>query len=329
MYTVLGREALKTGEQMEVGVALTPDEEWRDQIIPFLGHKGAAYSAHIRRSLEGPLDNLQTRHYLGSVEGRVITHVMIVGDRGAGILGHVYTLPEERRKGAYGKLMAHQMRNVAEEGFKVINLGTGFESPPYWIYHSYGFRSIGTGRGQMTWLAHPEAERELMSPAPTRIRPLEWGDWGYMDLLAAQPPTEDEELPRCRVMGLKDYGSLEGPYVAFTIRREDDGRIQANALVAETGATVGWAILAPDNHWWGDAWAVDLHAHPNFHQDYGRLVASLEWPDVPTVAYASEPRGLKATALEAAGFRPTGTVDQVMSTETGRRSVTIWQRNAD
>jgi len=147
MYEALGEAVLKSGQSMAIGVITAPDAEWRERIVPFLGHKQEPYASHIRRSHAGPLDGLETRYYIGHLEGRVITEVMIAGARGAGILGHVYTLPEERRKGAYQAVMAAQMADMPRQGFQLLALGTGFNSPPYWIYHSYGFRGIAPGRG--------------------------------------------------------------------------------------------------------------------------------------------------------------------------------------
>src|SRR5688500_1900224 len=109
MYTPLGSETLKTGERMEIGVVQGPDPEWLPRVVPFLGHKGPDTRVHIRRSLEEPLDALQTRYYVGCVDGEVISQIMVVGDRGAGILGHVYTDPDHRRKGACAAIMARQM----------------------------------------------------------------------------------------------------------------------------------------------------------------------------------------------------------------------------
>src|SRR5690348_4939393 len=100
MYTELATETLKSGERITVGVVRGPDAEWAGRVVPFLGHKNPDYRAHITRALEGPLDGLQTRFYVGCLDGEIISQVMIVGDRGAGILGHVFTRPEQRRKGA-------------------------------------------------------------------------------------------------------------------------------------------------------------------------------------------------------------------------------------
>ena len=123
MYTRLGSEILKTGEVLEVGVVAGPDPEWQPRIEPFLSHKGPGWNDHIQRALREPLDELQTLFYVGTISGELVTQVMIVGHAGAGILGHVFTKPDHRRKGAYRHLMAHQMRDVSNRGFRVLTLG--------------------------------------------------------------------------------------------------------------------------------------------------------------------------------------------------------------
>ncbi|MGH2367633.1 MAG: hypothetical protein ACRDI2_05490, partial [Chloroflexota bacterium] len=106
MYTHLGSVTLKTGEQMDLGVVQCPDPSWSPQVKRLLGHKGRDSLEHIEGALAGPLDALETRFYVGTIGGVAVTNVMIVGARGAGILGHVYTVPEHRQKGAYSHLMA-------------------------------------------------------------------------------------------------------------------------------------------------------------------------------------------------------------------------------
>jgi GNAT acetyltransferase-like protein len=324
MYTPLGTTTLKNGERMEIGVAAGPDPEWLPRIVPFLGHKPGDYRAHIRRALQEPLDDLRTRFYVGTVEDRIAGQIMVVGSRGVGIVAHVFTDPEDRRKGVCGHIMGHQMGNCRREGFRVLSLGTGFESPPYWIYHSFGFRSVAPGSGCMKWSVEPEAEAELFLHAPVRVRDLQWDDWGFLNLLALQPAAADEELPRCPAMGLKRQGSLEGPFVTFQVRREREPMIQARALVTEGGATVGWALLAPDPHWFRDTWILDLHTHPNFTHRLADLLAALTLPDAPVAAYLTEPRGAKTAALSQAGFRPVTSLPAWINSEDRRLDLTIW-----
>lgn len=327
MYTPLGEEKLKNGETLEIGVVLGPDAEWQRRLVPFLGHKGPDYSAHIRRSLEAPLDALQTRFYVGRIGEELAAQIMIVGDRGAGILGHVFTRPEHRRKGACGQVMRHQMEDCRRQGFRALCLGTGYDSPPYWIYHSFGFRGLAEGTGRMKWTAEPGAEAELFRPAASSIRDVRWDDWGYFDLLAYEPVLPNEELPRCTALGLKGQDSVEGPFAAFQFRREREPRIQARALVSEHGATVGWAFLSPDLRWFRDAWLLDLHTHPNFASRLPELLASVELPhDAPVAAYTTTPQGPKAAALLGAGLRATALLPAWLSDSAERRDLQIWTR---
>lgn len=335
MYERLGEVTLKTGEAMELGVITAPDAEWKDRIVPFLGHKTEPFASHIRRSNEGPLDELETRYYVGHRDGQVITEVMIVGARGAGILGHVYTRPEERRKGAYRALMAVQMADIPRRGFRVLCLGTGYNSHPYWVYHSFGFRSIALERGEMKWLADEGAEAGLLRPGRVTARDVRWDDWGYFGLLGLQPVMPNEELPRSRVMRLKGQGSLEGPFVQLMLTREQERGMAVRVLESEHGATVAWAVLAPDArwrapdpHWLADAWILDLHAHEPFAADLPALLADLPWPDAPVAAAFAEPPGSKAGALESAGFRRAACLPNWLRTGEGsRRDVGLWIRS--
>jgi GNAT superfamily N-acetyltransferase len=328
MYTRLGEEKLKSGERLETGVVLGPDVEWLPRIAPFLRHKGPDYGTHIRRALEGPLDSLQTRFYLGTRSGEILAQMMVVGDRGAGILGHVYTRPEDRRKGAASLLMRYQMEDCRRSGYRVLCLGTGFETPPYWIYHSFGFRSVGPGNGCMKWLAAPEAELELLRAAPVRIRDARWDDWGYFDLLALQAVSAGEELPRSLTLGVKTQGSAEGPFVGLQLRREREPRLQAKALVSESGATVGWALLGPDPRWFQDAWLLDLYAHPLFTRHLPELLEALDLPDAPVAAYLTSPNGPRAAALGGKGFKLTASLPGWLIVEGARRDVSMWVHSA-
>ena len=326
MYTALGQETLKSGEPMEVGVVLAPDPEWLPRIAPFLGHKTPDYGEHIRRSLEGPLDELETRFYVGCAGGRIVSQIMIVGGRRVGILGHVYTRPEDRRMGACSRIMRHQMEDCRREGFRALCLGTGFETPPYWIYHSFGFRSIASGSGRMKWLAGPDAEEDLFRPSPATVRDVRWDDWAFFDLLAFQPVSPGEELPRCLTLGARAQESVEGTFVSFQVRREREAQIQAKALVSSAGATAGWALLSPDTRWFRDVWLLDVYAHPAFLGCLPDLLRSLEMPAAPVVAYGTTPEGARAAALAGAGFRRVADLPGWLAHEGTRRHVSVWMR---
>lgn len=303
MYTYLGTTTLKTGEQMDLGVVRCPDPSWAPQIQPLLGHKGRETKDHIEAALSGPLDELDTRFYLGTIGGRAVTNVMIVGARGVGILGHVYTVPEHRQKGAYGALMATQMADIQRQGYRILTLGTGFESHPYWIYHKFGFRSIDGTSGRMKWLADPEAEARHFQAGATTVRAMRWDDWAALNILAFQRQEPDEELPRSWTFRLKGQGSLEGSF--STLRRNLARKAPITPLVIESehGAVTGWAVLQPDEMAFGDGWLIDLYVHPQFRAGAHQLLEAIPWPEHGRVAaYSSEPDGYRAAALRAAGF---------------------------
>jgi hypothetical protein len=303
MYTYLGTTTLKTGEQMDLGVVLCPDPSWDAQIKPLLGHKGRETKDHIEAALHGPLDALETRFYLGTIGGCAVSNVMIVGARGVGILGHVYTVPEHRQKGAYNALMAAQMADMQRQGYPILTLSTGFETHPYWIYHRYGFRSIDGTSGRMKWLAQPSAEAEHFRAGETAVRTMRWDDWAPLNLLAFQLAEADEELPRSWTFKLKGHGSLEGPFSA--LRRTIARQTPITPLVLETehGAVAGWAVLQPDDIAFGDGWLLDLYVHPHFRDQTHRLLSAISWPDRGRVAaYTSAPDGYRSAALRDAGF---------------------------
>ena len=302
MYRDLGAMTLKSGAPLRCGVVIGPDPEWHDRLVPFLGHKRPETREQIRRSLAESLDDLETRYYVGCVEDRLITQVMIAVSRRVGILGHVYTLPECRRQGACVALFERMMDDVRARGDRVLVLSTGYDTPPYWIYHRFGFRSIAPGRGQMKWLASPDAETDLFAPATTTPRRLHWGDWPWVDRLGMQLPTPDEDRPRSALWRLRDFGSLETPFSVFQAHRTE--ATHATAFVAAGGSTVGWAILAPDPTWFGDALLLDFYLHPHFVAQAESLLTELLRPaERPVVAITGEPAGWKRRLLGALGFR--------------------------
>jgi hypothetical protein len=327
MYTRLGDAKLKTGETMQIGVIVAPDAEWRERVAAFLGHKGPSWCEHIRRALDGPLDGLETLFYVGTIGDEILTQVMIVGSAGAGILGHVFTRPDQRRKGAYQQLMARQMQDTAERGYRVLTLGTGFDSAPYWIYHSFGFRSIYEGTGIMKWAAAPEAESDLLRPRPTQVRDLRWGDGAALCLLSVQPLGRDEEWPRSMTMSLTGVGLLEGPSIELQLRREREPNSRGKALATEDGLAVGWATIMPDHRWFGQHLVFDAHVHPNFAERLADLVDAIDWPNARVVAYTRAHAPRKSAALSRHGFQRVAILPRWLTVGGQTDDVAVWSRD--
>ena len=332
MFTHLGQVTLASGEELALGCVTCPDPSWGAQVIPLLGHKSRESREHFEQAFSGPLDELDTRFYVGTIGGIAVTNVMIVGalrpTGGVGILGHVYTRPEHRQKGAYGALMAAQMAHVRETGYRVICLSTGFETHPYWIYHKHGFRSIDGTSGKMKWLADSAAEDDAFAPAPARVRPMRWDDWAPLELLTYQPLRSDEPLPRSTLFALKGQGSIEGPFQTLQRRRRRSERITAVVLETENGAIVGWAALQPDPFAFGDAVQLDLYVHHAFQADAPTLLEALPLAESARVNAYTTPGGYRDVLLGKAGFRHAATLPDQLARDGRRISLHVYTRSA-
>ena len=161
MYNKFGEVELKTGERMEVGVVTAPDTPHAEEMKQFLGHKPGNYKWHIERCVTEVLDALETRFYVGKLNGAVITNIMTVEYQGVGILGHVFTLPQQRRKGAAKGVMAYQMEDFRQRSGSALYLGTGYNSHPYYIYQSFGFESVFPESGFMKYHVNEDFEGTL------------------------------------------------------------------------------------------------------------------------------------------------------------------------
>jgi len=261
-------------------------------------HKGPDWGPQVEMALTGPLDNMLSLFFVGVIDGQLACHTVVSGERRVGILGHVYTRPEDRRKGAI-KILMECILAYCTPRYDVLSLMTGFDTPPYWIYHSLGFRGITATSDEMLW--QPRETELPFAPGLAAVRDLEWGDWSFLNLMSFQSD-DDFEMPRSPLLGLKGQGHVEASFITFQMRRLTDPTIQAKALVSETGATVGWAILAPDPHWFGDVLELDVCVHTNYSGHLERLVSSMELPHSKVVSYVTEIAGERARALMQLGF---------------------------
>jgi GNAT superfamily N-acetyltransferase len=307
LYNALGFATLKTGEVMEVGIVAAPDSDYKGQLRCFLDHKPDEFKFHIEAALERPLDNLTTRFFIGQINGSIVAQVMIVGDNHAGILGHVFTAPDYRRKGACAQIMGYLMPNCLNLGYLAITLSTGFDSPAYRIYHSFGFRSVADGSGIMKWLANGSAESFLLGAAPTTVRPVQWEDWPYFNLLAAQLPFDSEDIVRSKFMAVAGTGTAEGPFLRLRQECLANDHVQALSLVNDRRASVGWAILSPDDYWFGDGHLLDLYVHPNYRDQTSSLLEAISWPAGSITCYTTGQPGTIESTLSQYGFTSAGT----------------------
>ncbi|MCW3051010.1 MAG: hypothetical protein JWN14_180, partial [Chthonomonadales bacterium] len=261
MNTTLATETLRTGERLTIECILAPEPDRETQIRPFLGHKPANYRAHIDGAFAGQCDELETRFYIGLLNGEMVGNIMTVETGGIGIFGHVHTREDQRRKGICDAIMRHQMREFSSRNGHVLLLGTGYQSPAYRIYETHGFRDWPVGHpGAMRYDRVPQAEFEakFFAAAPSQPVPARWKHWPLVALLATVPVPA---TLRSLTMDLWNVGLMEGSYSHFLHLYGARPDAFAAVLESATGAVTALATCVPDKRWPG-IYLLDLFAHP-------------------------------------------------------------------
>lgn len=300
MYTKVADKTLRTGEPVELGIVLGPDAEHAEQIKPFLAHKGGVWNWQVEKSLHEPLDLLETRYHVAKLGGQIICNVMTVEYGRTGILGHVFTKPEQRRKGACDLVMEVAMNHFRERGGGVLLLGTGFNSPPYWIYHSFGFRSVYEGAGFMRFATDEDFEAKYFAPGDVKVRDVLWHDWPRLSLLMSG---KQGECLKLLGMGVRGQASYESGFLAMRkAMSEHPSAWRVKVVESEKGAVAGIALVQPDSRWFGAVSLLDLHVHPNFAPHAPALLRELPLPPGKTQCYVEAGAKAKAAALRACGF---------------------------
>jgi GNAT superfamily N-acetyltransferase len=309
MYQDFGPVKLKTGEAVQMGVVIGPDLQWQERLVKLLAHKGNDWSWQNAEVLRADL-GIEARFYIVHRDGDPISNILIAELAGVGILGHVFTRPEERQKGSMGQLMARQMSDFRARGGKALFLGTGFDSHPYHMYESFGFRGIEAQSGYMEFYttSKEDFEAQYFAKGKAEIEPLDWTHW------PASPALFMADVPgrvRCAPEEMFGRGSTEGPFVPLlrdqAQRREKNLPPRAVALRSKrTRAVVGLAMWG--NHpLWPDTRLVDVFCHPNFWRKGKELLAALELPPADRcIAYGDAQCPQKHRVLRALGFRKVG-----------------------
>ncbi|HGE72848.1 TPA: N-acetyltransferase [Candidatus Poribacteria bacterium] len=298
MYTKLSNVKLKSGEDMEIGVVLAPDQEHSEAIVKVLHHKGEPWLTHVNKALDGTITDLETRFYIGKLNGQVVANIMTVEYNHTGILGHVFTIPEQRRKHICTLIMEQQMNDFKRRG-GVLLLGTGFDSAPYWIYHSFGFRSVLENSGFMRFSTDDNFEEKHFTYGKVKAVDVQWKHWPLMAVLMS---VKETEILKSVSSGLYGIVNFEGGFLNF-MKRLEDGNIKAKVLESESGAVVGCITLEQDHRWAGKTYILDMFMHKNFIVNYDDLINSMELPEgkIQCFIMANSPDE-KINALKKSGF---------------------------
>jgi len=301
LYTSLGSAVLTSGETMDMGCVLCPDPTFAPLVPQFLAHKPESCMWHIRRSVSERLDELETRFYIGRVGDEIITNIMTVESRGAGILGHVFTSVPHRRKGACKLLMAEQMGDFRRRGGQCLILDTGYDTHPYYIYRGFGFESIAPEAGQMryTVVGDDAFAAEWFSAEPVSVVDLAWHHWPAISVMTSFDYGEYLRTVLPPAFGPYNF---EGPFYGLKQRCEERGDCQCKVLQGPNGAVLGYAALQPDVRFHEEVYVLDLMLWPGAAEHGAALVSAFDWPKAKVQAYADDASEAKIRALNAAGF---------------------------
>ena len=311
MIHTLGHARLSDGERLRIAALEPPCGCYARAIRRFLDHKGQPWLTHVERAERGEVDALRTVYHVGLLGRRIVGNVMIVHDGRAGILGHVFTHPDHRRRGICTHLLRAAVDRFRAAGGLALSLGTGYESPPYWIYHGAGFRGIEPGSGHMLFESRPGDLARHFAPAASRVLPARWEHWPGLSLLYSQP---DGDAIRSYAYGVYGPAGFEGGFLRL---QTHPVRPHARVLVTRAGSVVGAAIVQRDGAWPQGIHTLDLFVHPNFAGSETRLLGGLKLPDNAKIqAYLDRPSAGRAAVLRDAGFRREATLkDQLRSRE--------------
>ncbi|MGD9518978.1 MAG: GNAT family N-acetyltransferase [Armatimonadota bacterium] len=276
MHRILGSTDLRSGEKAELWKITAPDPTWADRLLGFLVHKGEPWLWAMREGLTGGLQDLTMNFYECVVEDEVVGNITVLENlsRPVGLLQHVFTLPEHRRKGVASALMAALCYDFRLRGGRAMFLGTGYRTPPFWIYYGFGFRPIGE-TGHMRWLPQEDFVEDYFSPGPISVRNTRWGDWPLLEALYASTEDWVVRSTRLRLYGQK---SFEGPFLTLMQALYERRIRQSLVMTKPDGAVVGHATVWVIKEVPGEPWLLELLVHPNFRNQAGEMLSHVFVP---------------------------------------------------
>ena len=316
MYESMGEIALESGETVQMGRVIAPDLAWAEPIERLLAHKGDPWNWQNTQVLRSDV-GVEAIFYVLHRDGQPLANIMTAESKGVGILGHVWTNPDDRRKGAMKRLMAAQMEHFRARGGRALFLGTGFESVAFRLYQRFGFRSVEDKGGYMDYYTTSKAEFEsdYFAAARTEIRDLSWSDW------PASAPLFVGGLPglvRCAPLGLFGRASTEGPLLLLlrdeVARRASGEAPRSKALVAaQSGSFLGLAAWGWHPLWPGIC-IVDVYCHPDHWRRGPELLGALQLPAADRyIAYCDPTCTAKIGVIAGAGLQQMGIMAKTLA----------------
>jgi GNAT superfamily N-acetyltransferase len=326
MYTQLDTVTLKTGESVELGVAMGPDTQLGEAIFRLLGHKGRLWDWQIRQSLDRDDLGMQSRFYVLMKAGVPVSNICSFEVDGIGILGHVYTVPQERQKGAANILMKALLADFDRRGGKALVLGTEYDTHPYHLYAKHGFVGIEPDNGYMLrYVGGQEGfEKQYFAPAAVTVEPATFKHWPTVSALTLM-----KHPARVRLASLGIHGpiSAEGPMLAALMPDQPDSeRVQMTVASSKaTGAALAAATVRQDPFFGKGVDVLDVFFAPACTSAAEQALAALTVRH-HAVAYTDTRWPERDAVLASLGFAPTATLAGHLTSPAGPVDVTVWTR---
>jgi GNAT superfamily N-acetyltransferase len=304
--------SLKSGETVALVVLRAPAREWAGRIETMLRHKGAPWDWQNSELLRRETGIDAWFHLLHRNE-QPFAHLMVAEIGGVGLLGHVWTDPADRGKGASSLLMERALDGFRARDGLALFLGTEFDSLAWRSYLRRGFAPVEPGSGYMELYRDSRAafRRKWFAAGDTVVEALDWPHWP-----AAAPLCLLDSGDALRLAGARLWsrGSSEGPLLPL-IRRERQRTAGAPPLACVLRDAASPAILAiasrQPHPFWPGLELVDLFSHPQWWPRTGELLAAIPATGGDrAVAYCEASQHEKRRVIMSAGFRAVATLPQ-------------------
>ena len=259
MYQALGTMTLRSGEQVELGVVRAPDLEWRDRILPLLAHKGVYWRWQNVEFLTVDV-GIDASFFICHRDGQPFANVMTALYAGVGILGHVYTYPEDRGAGAASLLVGAAIDDFKARGGQALFLETGYGSTAYRIYERYGFHSLEPMSASMEFYtaSKGEFEQTYFAQGAASFQMLDWRHYPASQALFAGDFPGHVRCAALQLVGRLSNDEYIIPLLAEELSAETEHR--ARVLMSDSsGAVVGFGLWSR-HPFWPDSGLIDLYA---------------------------------------------------------------------
>jgi len=308
MLSKIGEIPLKTGENMQILMVKTPDSHYERKIISFLSCTNKLWRWHLNMAVRGELDDLQARFYLGLLKRRIISNVSTWEHGSIGIVAHLFTARNHRRKWACSGLMKAQIQDFRNRGGKIL-IG-GFRPSSYPIAKSLGFQSIIDNSEVMHYDLHPSLDRrEYFQAKKLFCRDSMWKDWPGISLLFGVREGWRLRSVKHRIYGAFDYED----YFLEDMRERFKGLCVSKVLITEKESIVGYATLTSKHRGKGNFHLLDFFIHPAVVSCANTMLDVIDFPLGKVECYVESECQEKREMLLKRGFKEKTIQKQIKS----------------